>query len=142
MAPPLFDNQAEVKMTASEHCWRCNTQHLSMHLRRCFCSNKGVGQSGVVVSHVITGHLDPLQHPTEVGEKCCPPKRSSVSAMLESKWNEYMRPLLNSMEEVSCGDHHPECDCDEWTPTVSAPSLSITPGQEMMELTQIQDGIG
>ena len=32
--------------------------------------------------------------------------------------------------------------CDEWTPTVSAPSLSITPGQGMMESTQIQDGIG
>ena len=32
--------------------------------------------------------------------------------------------------------------CDKWTPTASAPSLSITPGQGMMELTQIQDGIG
>ena len=32
--------------------------------------------------------------------------------------------------------------CEEWTPTVSAPSLTITPGQGMMELTQIQVGIG
>ena len=32
--------------------------------------------------------------------------------------------------------------CDEWTPTVSAPSLSITPGQGMMELTHIQVGMG
>ena len=32
--------------------------------------------------------------------------------------------------------------CDEWTPTVPALSLSITPGQGMMESTQIQVGIG
>ena len=32
--------------------------------------------------------------------------------------------------------------CDEWIPTVSDPSLSITPGQGMIESTQIQVGIG
>ena len=31
--------------------------------------------------------------------------------MFEIKWNEYMHPLLNSMEEVSRSDHHPECYC-------------------------------
>ena len=70
-----------------------------------------MGKSGVVVSHVITGHLDPLPHPVEVGEKYHPPKRLSVSVVLEFKWNEYMHPLLDSMEEVSCGNHHPESDC-------------------------------
>ena len=70
-----------------------------------------MGKSGVVVSHMITGHLDPLPHPVKVGEKCCPPKRSHVSAVLEFEWNEYMDPLLDSMEEVSYGNHHPECDC-------------------------------
>ena len=70
-----------------------------------------MGESGAVVSHVIPGHLDPLPHPIQVGEKCCPPKRLNVSAVLELKWIEYMCPLLNPMEEVSHGDHHPECYC-------------------------------
>ena len=70
-----------------------------------------MGKSSVVGGHMITGHLDLLPHPIEVGEICCPPKRSSVSVMLEFEWNEYMQPLLDSMEEVSHGNHHPKCDC-------------------------------
>ena len=70
-----------------------------------------MGKSGVVVSHMITGHLDPLPYPVEVGEKCHPPKRLSVSSVLEFEWNEYMCPILDSIEEVSHGNHHPEFDC-------------------------------
>ena len=66
-----------------------------------------MGKSSVVVGHVITGHLDPLPHPVQVGEKGCPPKRSIVSVVLELKWNEYMHPLLDFMEEVSRSNHHP-----------------------------------
>ena len=63
--------------------------------------------------------------------------------VFELKGNEYMHPLLNSMEEVSRSDHILNVIvCDEWTPTVSGPSLSITPGQGMMESTQIQVGMG
>ena len=69
-----------------------------------------MGQSSIVVDHMITGHLDPLPHPIEVGEKCCPPKRYGVSVMLELQWYEYMCPLLDPIEEVSCHDYHPEGD--------------------------------
>ena len=64
-----------------------------------------------MVGHVITHHLDQLPYPIEVGEKCCPPKRPSVSVVLELQWYEYMCFLLSAIEEVSCHDHHPEGDC-------------------------------
>ena len=70
-----------------------------------------MGQSSIVVGHMITGHLDPLPYPIEVGEKPCPPKRPCVSAVLELQWYEYMCPLLDAIEEVSCHDHHSEGDC-------------------------------
>ena len=63
VAPPLFDNRAEGKVMANEHCWKCCTQHLSVSLRRCFCGNTGMSKSSVVVSHMITGHLAPLPTP-------------------------------------------------------------------------------